>query len=400
MSTILFKDWAIYVINDASVHQFDNGTQTLTVTGDLPEGWDLVALISAGPYMDYLPLHATSDGVEAVLTREHLSYSGVYVVQLRGTNGDLVKHTNTVSMPVSASLSGDAHWPKIPSEFTEIERRIAEKATLAEEYTAHPPIHGDNGNWWLWDGEAYADSGKPYTGEPGADGKDGADGADGYTPVKGVDYFDGADGKDGKTPVKGVDYFDGADGTPGKDGTDGQTPQRGVDYYTPEDVEAIVADATSRVEASFGGTYELVEEITTTEDLTQIDRTTWPDGTKYNFKEMVVKCVYEVAAGTSGQVNVTFQNRTGSQWTTLGTTSGQVLNTKRYYHWNHCYKRYGFWNAQHGYSSSVYASAVYQMAGYAAVINDLNIDALNIKATNSTIPLPAGTTIRIYGVRA
>ena len=358
----------------------------------------------------------------------------------------------------------------------------AERAAReAEGYTSHPPIHGDNGNWWLWNGEAYADSGEPYKGEKGDTGTKGDKGDTGATGAQGVRGEKGDKGDTGTQGQKGDKGDTGAPGAQGpaggyytpafathgnvleiglvpseptmpmpqtqfvevpypKDGEDGgyytpkfsqfsedimevsyersdpdnmpdlgvehiilpsgRTPEKGKDYFTPEEVDQIVAEAVAQVKAS-EGTFELIEEITTTEDLTKIDRTAWPDGTKYNFKEMIVKCVYEVAAGAKGQVNIVFQNRApGGNWVTLGTTSGQALDTKKMYQWHHCYKRYGFWNAQHGYSASVYASAVYQMSGYAAVINDLNIDALNIVSATAGIPIPAGTNIKIYGVRA
>lgn len=425
---IRFDNWILTADGEVIARQFDNLTRTLTVSGDLPDGWDWSLLVQAGEAMDILLLQPVEGGVGIVLTAQKLSIAGYYQMQLRATQGDLVRHTNTITVYIPASLSGDAAWPEIPSEFTELERRVNEKAKEAEGYTAHPPIHGDNGNWWLWDGEAYADSGKPYTGEPGADGKDGVDGKDG------ADGADGAPGKDGENGKDGAPGKDGAQGPAGgyytptfathgnvleiglvrseptmpmpetqfveiPSGEDGYTPVKGEDYFTQEEVDQIVAEAVAQVKAS-EGTFELIEEITTTEDLTRIERTARPDGTKYNFKEMVVKCVYEVAAGANGQVNTQFQNRTGSQWTTLGTTSGQALNTKKMYQWHHCYKRYGFWNAQHGYSASVYASAVYQMSGYAAVINDLNIDALSIISATAGIPIPAGTNIKIYGVRA
>lgn len=35
---------------------------------------------------------------------------------------------------------------------------------LAESYTNHPPVPGDNGNWQVWDGEKYVDSGKSCAG--------------------------------------------------------------------------------------------------------------------------------------------------------------------------------------------------------------------------------------------
>ena len=58
-------------------------------------------------------------------------------------------------------------------------------ASLAKGYTSHPPISGDNGNWWEWDGTAYRDTGKPYRGEQGARGLQGARGPQGVQGEKG-----------------------------------------------------------------------------------------------------------------------------------------------------------------------------------------------------------------------
>lgn len=49
----------------------------------------------------------------------------------------------------------------------------AAAAALAEGYTSHPPIIGENGNWWEWDGKAYVDTGKPSQGEQGPKGDHG-----------------------------------------------------------------------------------------------------------------------------------------------------------------------------------------------------------------------------------
>lgn len=42
-------------------------------------------------------------------------------------------------------------------------KNAAASQEKAAGYTSHPPIHGDNGNWLLWNGTEYEDSGKPYT---------------------------------------------------------------------------------------------------------------------------------------------------------------------------------------------------------------------------------------------
>ena len=84
---------------------------------------------------------------------------------------------------------------------------------LAESYTNHPPVPGDNGNWMVWNGEVYVDSGKkavgaegvtftPYVDEKGIlhwenngllDNPDSVNirGGDGFSPIINVDKIDG-----------------------------------------------------------------------------------------------------------------------------------------------------------------------------------------------------------------
>jgi len=113
----------------------------------------------------------------------------------------------------------------------------AASAVLAEGYTSHPPIIGENGNWWEWDGTTYADTGKPSRGEAGADG------APGPAGPAGTNGKDGAPGKDGEQ------------GPAGADGADGYTPVKGVDYYTEADkqemVEAVLAALPDGDEVSY-----------------------------------------------------------------------------------------------------------------------------------------------------
>lgn len=52
---------------------------------------------------------------------------------------------------------------------------IREAKEDAEGCASHPPIIGENGNWWEWDGTAYADSGKPSRGDVGPKGEPGED---------------------------------------------------------------------------------------------------------------------------------------------------------------------------------------------------------------------------------
>lgn len=162
---IIFDNWVIRAEQDVPVRQFDNGAAVLKVTGSLPENWDWVMLVRNGKNMDILPLEKMEGGIGAVLTEERLAVSGFYCFQLKGKQGETVRHTNMVTIYVEPSLSGNVQWPTVPSEFSEMERRVAQKTAQAESYALHPPVIGENGNWWIWNGERYTDTGKPSRGE-------------------------------------------------------------------------------------------------------------------------------------------------------------------------------------------------------------------------------------------
>lgn len=141
---ITFANWQIQADSQILAMQYDNGTCVLSVSGDLPEGWTWEMLVSVGGYLDVLPLSPYEDGFSFLLSAENLSLSGTYALQLRGRQGEDIRHTNVIYLLVSESLSGDAVWPTLPTEFSQAEQRIAE-------YNAHPPIPGPNGFWLLWD---------------------------------------------------------------------------------------------------------------------------------------------------------------------------------------------------------------------------------------------------------
>ena len=161
---IVFDNWVIRAEKEVLLRQFDDRAATLKVTGNLPEGWEWVMMVRNGKNMDLLPMKRMDDGVGIVLTAERLASSGSYHLQLRGKNGTVVRHTNIVKLYVDSSMSGDVQWPELPSVFSELERRVTEKAAQVEGYCVHPPIMGENGNWWVWDETTYADTGKPCQG--------------------------------------------------------------------------------------------------------------------------------------------------------------------------------------------------------------------------------------------
>ncbi len=155
---IQFKDWQIWADPRLSLQQNDHLSRELIVSGPLPEGWDWTMLVQVDGQMDLWPLHPhQGGGVSILLTAQQLGPGGFYRMQLRGTRGDITRHTNVITLFVPRSLCGDKQWPVLPTEFSQAEQRILAIRDEAERYVSHPPIIMDD-HWWLWNGEAYVDS--------------------------------------------------------------------------------------------------------------------------------------------------------------------------------------------------------------------------------------------------
>lgn len=177
---IIFNDWNISLADTLIARQYDNKTRELYVTGDMPEGWIWTILVSAKGHLDILSLSKDNNGYSVLLTAQMLAYAGNYTIQLKGTKGDLVRHTNKIIVMIPPSLSGDANWPTIPSEFTQIEENIYSAASL------YPKI-GENGNWQTWNAieKAWIDTGIKAQGEKGDKGDKGEKGDKGDPGEKG-----------------------------------------------------------------------------------------------------------------------------------------------------------------------------------------------------------------------
>lgn len=267
---LFFENWKIRVQEEPIPQQYDNLSCALSVNGDLPVGWSWQALIAQGENLDIIALSRTDRGAAAELTAQNLALAGPYSIQIRGTKGSQVRHTNLIRVYIPGSLSGEAVWPTLPTAFSQVERRIREMGN-------HPPVPGDTGYWMLWE----ADQGKyvqsealvptARDGAQGPKGERGEKGENGRTPyiaangnwyIGDTDTGVGAEGKngtDGVTPHIGDNgnwWFDtqdtglpsrgekgdpGAEGARGPRGEPGITPQRGEDYWTREDQEEMVA---------------------------------------------------------------------------------------------------------------------------------------------------------------
>lgn len=158
---IFFNDWEITTDGEILGRQFDHLTRSITVTG-VPPDWEWDMRVSLGNNLDIIPLTADGENVSVLLTADMLSMAGIYTLQLHGKQGERKRSTNTIHAYVPASLSGDAHWPEVPTAFTDFEKRMQ---ALVNTY----PTIGDNDNWWIA-GEDTGVSAKgltPYIGDNG-----------------------------------------------------------------------------------------------------------------------------------------------------------------------------------------------------------------------------------------
>ena len=160
---IQFSNWTISALcGEVIARQYDNLSVSLIVVGDLPDGWEWAMLVECQGNLNIIPLSPVEGGVGATLTDDMLALSGYYTMQLRGTQGDVVRHTNQIQVFIPESLSGDAQWPEVPSEFTEIEQTIIA-------INNNPPKPGPDGNWLIYNPDTgeYDESDIPLPGGGG-----------------------------------------------------------------------------------------------------------------------------------------------------------------------------------------------------------------------------------------
>ena len=253
---LLFSDWVLSKPQGGLLgYQYDNLTRELVVQGDLPEGWTWDILVSANGNSDTWPL-ALGDGQASItLTDDNLSVRGEYYLQLRGTKGDQVRHTNVITAYNSRSLSGAGQWPTLPTEWIQAEKDI-------KELNAHPPVPGSNGYWLLWDlsSHSYQESDLPVPVGPA--------GPPNVLEIGTVETLP-ADQQatasiTGESPAQklnlgipqGKQGATGNPGAPGKDGQDGQTPTIAVGTVTTldpgQDATAEITGETPNLVLSLG----------------------------------------------------------------------------------------------------------------------------------------------------
>lgn len=273
-------------------------------------------------------LTAIGDTRILTLTRTETYLPGLLKLELRAVDGERVLKSALYAGRITESLQGDGDKPGNPlsDALNRLESTIADAQTLADEIRQKL----DNGEFV---GERGPQGEKGDKGDKGADGAPGKDGSDatvtaqnieaalGYAPVKDVQVAGSSVLADGVANVpiatkllNGVmrpDFYGvgvSATGILYVQNTSNINITNRVSsapltaYNLDYAVKAAMCDGkgaawtdaeqkAARERMGVDKAYELIEEITLTEKVTQIIRNAEPDGTAYHFKKMYVNII-------------------------------------------------------------------------------------------------------------
>ena len=159
---LYMKDWEVCAPPGFSLgFEGDNGATVLEVFTDLTEEWDLKVDVEKDGEKNIIQLIRTGMVYSALLTASMLADDGTYAMQVRGTLGDYVRHSNLFYATVFRSIYAvDFFPPPLPSEFEQMEDRLTS-------INDNPPMPGENGYWMIWnpDKKEYEESDIPLPAE-------------------------------------------------------------------------------------------------------------------------------------------------------------------------------------------------------------------------------------------
>lgn len=139
-------------------------------------------------------LTRTGDVVTWTVTAADTAYSGEGQAELQYFAGDSLAKSETYTTTITASQGDAGPTPPEPqagwvTQVLQAGTDAAEAAERAENAVLHPPIIGENGNWWLWsfsDG-VYVDSGTAAEGSDANVTSENIKSALGYAPADQAD---------------------------------------------------------------------------------------------------------------------------------------------------------------------------------------------------------------------
>lgn len=142
---IYMTDWNICTPPGFSLgFEGDNEVTSLEISTDLTEDWDLKVDVEKDGQKNIIQLSRDGEVYSALLTASMLADDGTYAMQVRGTLGDQVRHSNLFYAMVFNSINAvDAFPPLLPSEFEQMEDRLTD-------INNNPPKPGTNGTWLIF----------------------------------------------------------------------------------------------------------------------------------------------------------------------------------------------------------------------------------------------------------
>ncbi len=129
----------------------------------------------------------------------------------------------------------EEEWTEQQAYYVNLAEEAADRAELA--MTRQPKI-GANGNWYIFGGDGYFDTGYPARGEIGPAGTPGATGAQGPQGIQGAQGNPGATGATGAQGQKGdtgPQGPQGVQGPPGPTGTAVAVETQGMYYFNVDE---------------------------------------------------------------------------------------------------------------------------------------------------------------------
>ena len=223
---LYMQDWHICVPADFSLgFEGDNNAVTLEISTDLPEGWDLKVDVAKESEKNIIQLNRRDNVYYALLTSSMLADDGVYEMQVRGTLGDQVRHSNIFLSHVHNSINAtDSFPPPLPSEFEQMEDRLTS-------INNNPPQPGENGYWLIWDPDdmEYKESDIPLPAEGGTVGTTDYNKLKNRPSINGVELIGNKTSGELKIPAgeKGEKGDPGPEGPAGPKGDPGPTGPQG-----------------------------------------------------------------------------------------------------------------------------------------------------------------------------
>lgn len=157
-------DWRVTVpVREAAIgFERDHKVHRLVIRTDAPRGWACKLDVALEARKNVIDLSREVDTLWVELTRDMLPEAGLYRAQVRGINGEAVRHSSLFYLRVEKSIDAVDGFPVvIPSEMAQMEARMTALKEQTEDLAAHPPRAGAGGTWQVWDPEAggYLDSG-------------------------------------------------------------------------------------------------------------------------------------------------------------------------------------------------------------------------------------------------